>query len=60
MVFNSQNGKVGLNAQWFGAHTVKDIQKINTATKNYNLIAEKSIVNAQKYATTVGTCDEKL
>ena len=60
MVFNSQNGKVGLNAQWFGAHTVEDIQKISTATKNYNLIAEKSIVNAQKYATTIGTCDEKL
>ena len=60
MVFNSQNGKVGLNAQWFGAHTAADIQKISTATKNYNLIAEKSIVNAQKYATTVGTCDEKL
>lgn len=60
MVFNSQNGRMGLNAQWFGAHTVKDIQKIITATKNYNLIAQKSISNAQKYATTIGTCDEKF
>ncbi len=60
MVFNSQNGKMGLNAQWFGAHTVKDIQKISTATKNYNLIAQKSITNAQKYATTIETCDEKF
>lgn len=32
MVFNSQNGAVGFNAKWFGAHTVKDIQKISTAT----------------------------
>ena len=60
MVFNSQNGQVGLNVQWFGAHTIKGIQKISTATKTYNLIAEKSIANAQKYATTVGACDEKL